>query len=48
MKAHVGRLMRKTGAENRIELSIKATEPALGRIQSPTIRHVGKGSGRED
>jgi DNA-binding NarL/FixJ family response regulator len=24
VKAHVGRLMRKTGAENRIELSIKA------------------------
>jgi DNA-binding NarL/FixJ family response regulator len=29
VKAHVGRLMRKTGAENRIELSMRALNPSL-------------------
>ena len=29
VKAHVGRLMRKTGAENRIELSMRALNPAV-------------------
>jgi DNA-binding NarL/FixJ family response regulator len=29
VKGHVGRLMRKTGAENRIELSMRALNPAL-------------------
>jgi DNA-binding NarL/FixJ family response regulator len=29
VKAHVGRLMRKTGAENRIELSMRALNLSL-------------------
>ena len=29
MKAHVGRLMRKTGVENRIELSMRALESSM-------------------
>ena len=35
VKAHVGRLMRKTGAENRIELSIKALDAGLVTRPSP-------------
>ncbi len=39
VKAHVGRLMRKTGAENRIELSIRA----LNRRSAMTIVAAGNG-----
>ena len=39
VKAHVGRLMRKTGAENRIELSIRA----LNRRSAMTILAAGNG-----
>ena len=35
VKAHVGRLMRKTGADNRIELSVKALK---GKSLNPTVR----------
>jgi DNA-binding NarL/FixJ family response regulator len=36
VKAHVGRLMRKTGADNRIDLFMRATNPAL--LQAAGIR----------
>lgn len=37
VKAHVGRLMRKTGAENRIELSIRALSSGLLPAKEPSI-----------
>ena len=39
VKAHVGRLMRKTGADNRIELSVKALNHAL--VPPASRRKVG-------
>jgi DNA-binding NarL/FixJ family response regulator len=39
VKAHVGRLMRKTGAENRIELSMRALQhPLAPRVRIPRNR----------
>jgi DNA-binding NarL/FixJ family response regulator len=43
VKAHVGRLMRKTGADNRIKLSMRAlNRPLAGRHKrrNPTGGHV--------
>jgi DNA-binding NarL/FixJ family response regulator len=36
VKAHVGRLMRKTGAENRIDLSMRALNGLVSRTSTPT------------
>ena len=39
VKAHVGRLMRKTGAENRIELSMRAlNDPQIPGLGNPDRR----------
>ncbi|HVZ83658.1 MAG TPA: response regulator transcription factor [Terracidiphilus sp.] len=44
VKAHVGRLMRKTGAENRIDLSMRALHGALGpKPPQPVDPRAGKG-----
>jgi DNA-binding NarL/FixJ family response regulator len=46
VKAHVGRLMRKTGADNRIELSMRAlNQPLVERAQAHA--HSGSQSGQE-
>ncbi len=42
VKAHVGRLMRKTGAENRIELSIRALNSRT--TQAAPAPHAGSGT----
>ena len=41
VKAHVGRLMRKTGAENRIELSLLALNGSLGTRPTVPLPHEG-------
>jgi len=49
VKAHVGRLMRKTGADNRIELSVRALNDRQipGRV-TPERRSGGSGSAQEN
>jgi DNA-binding NarL/FixJ family response regulator len=45
VKAHVGRLMRKTGADNRIELSMRALHrPLLSQTHAKGQNHVQNGS----
>jgi DNA-binding NarL/FixJ family response regulator len=39
VKAHVGRLMRKTGADNRIELTMRALNRSMMRQTGPQTRH---------
>jgi DNA-binding NarL/FixJ family response regulator len=41
VKAHVGRLMRKTGADNRIELTMRAlNQPLVASTHPDTSRHI--------
>lgn len=46
VKAHVGRLMRKTGAENRIALSIRALSGSLSRRDSRRFGQKTESEGR--
>jgi DNA-binding NarL/FixJ family response regulator len=46
VQAHVGRLMRKTGADNRINLLMRASDPSL--LQSNGIKDRRKGERRQN
>jgi len=44
VQAHVGRLMRKTGAENRVDLLMRASNPAL--LEAAGIKERRRGARR--
>ena len=41
VQAHVGRLMRKTGTENRLDLLMRASNPALLKVAGFSDRRLG-------
>jgi DNA-binding NarL/FixJ family response regulator len=48
VKAHVGRLMRKTGADNRVELSLRAIGASIAPASGLNDRSQGNGSKNND